>query len=75
VSTKTPRTPSIQDGEPVAGSDEPQPDGNDVEGHSLLGAQFGQQMAATRSREAAEWARGEKARREAEKDRKNRKGR
>jgi len=30
---------------------------------------------ANRSREAAEWARGEKARREAERDRKNRKGR
>jgi hypothetical protein len=72
VSTKTPRS---QERDPLTGSDDQKRDETDVEGHSLLGAQLGQAMAAGRSHEAAEWARGEKARREAEKDRKNHKGR
>jgi hypothetical protein len=59
---------------PATGPTDP-PDEGDVEGHSLLGAQFGQQIAANRSREAAEWARGEKARREVERARKDKKGR
>jgi hypothetical protein len=50
-------------------------DEGEVEGHSLLDVQFAQQMAANRSREAAEWARGENARRAAERERKNKKGR
>jgi hypothetical protein len=73
VNTKLPRDPD-RDPAPAPGPTDP-PDNDDVEGHSLLDVQLGQQMAANRSREAAEWARGEKARREAERDRKNRKGR
>jgi hypothetical protein len=63
------------DRDPAAGTADAAPDDDDVEGHSLLNAQFGQQIAASRSRDAAEWARGEKARREAERERKNQKGR
>jgi hypothetical protein len=72
VSTKQHQDP---DREPVMGDDESRPEEDDVEGHSLLQAQFGQQVATTRSREAGEWARGEKARRDAERERKNKKGR
>jgi hypothetical protein len=72
MSTKQHQDP---DREPASGTGEPAVDAKDVEGHSMLQAQFGQQQATTRSREAAEWARGEKARREVERDRKNRKGR
>jgi hypothetical protein len=63
------------DREPASGTGDAPVDADDVEGHSMLQAQFGQQTATTRSREAAEWARGEKARREAERARKDRKGR
>jgi hypothetical protein len=72
VNTKLPRDPD-RDPAPAPGPTDPPDD--DVEGHGLLDIQLGQQMAASRSREAAEWARGEKARREAERERKNRKGR
>lgn len=39
--------------------------GADTEGHSMLQLELARQMATSRSREAAEWARSEKARREA----------
>jgi hypothetical protein len=76
VSTNVPRDPD-RDPAPAPGPTDPTDplDEDEVEGHSLLDAQFGQQMAAQRSREAAEWARGENARRNAEKERKNKKGR
>jgi hypothetical protein len=72
VSTKPSQDPER---DPASGTAEAEPGEDDVEGHSLLDIQYGQQMAANRSREAAEWARGEKARREAERERKNQKGR
>ena len=58
--------------DPIDPLDEEQ---DEVEGHSLLDAQHGLQVAANRSREAAEWARGENARRNAERERKEKKGR
>jgi hypothetical protein len=73
VNTKLPRDPD-RDPAPAPGPTDP-PDDDDVEGHGLLDIQLGQQMAVTRSREAADWARGEKARREAQQDRKTKKGR
>jgi hypothetical protein len=77
VSSSIPRDPE-RDPAPAPGpTDPPDPsDDADVEGHSsLLDAQFGQQIAANRAREAAEWARGENARRNAQKERKDKKGR
>jgi hypothetical protein len=73
VSSNIPRDPD-RDPAPAPGPTDP-PDEGDVEGHSLLDAQYGQQVAANRSREAAEWARGENARRAADKARKDKKGR
>lgn len=46
-------------------------DESDTEGHSLLQAELHRQIATSRTREAADWARGEAARRKA-KDRGNR---
>jgi hypothetical protein len=71
MSTTQPQDPDRQ---PATGTGDAD-DTDDVEGHSMLQAQFGQHVATTRSNDAAQWARGEKARREAERDRKNRKGR
>ena len=47
----------------------------DVEGHSLLNAQLGQALANQRAREAQEWARAERARRETNEARKEKRGR
>jgi hypothetical protein len=74
VSNNIPRDPD-RDPTPAPGPTDPTDEG-DVEGHSsMLDAQFGQQIAANRAREAAEWARGENARRAVERDRKNKKSR
>ena len=73
MNTKLPRDPD-RDPAPAPGPTDP-PVEDDVEGHGLLDVQLGQQLAANRSREAAEWARGEKARREAKQDPKTKKGR
>jgi hypothetical protein len=43
-------------------------DDDDTEGHSLLLTELGRTVANARSQEAEQWARGEKARREAKKD-------
>jgi hypothetical protein len=65
----TQREPSPEAADPGAppATDAPA-DETDTEGHSLFMAELGRQMAGDRSREAAEWARGEKARREQKKD-------
>ena len=47
----------------------------DVEGHSLLQADLHRQIATSRSREAAEWARQEQLRREAQRRDHGRSGR
>lgn len=39
---------------------------SDTEGHSLLQAELHRQIATSRTREAADWARGEAARRKAQ---------
>ncbi|MEO7118106.1 MAG: hypothetical protein ABIZ34_03955 [Candidatus Limnocylindrales bacterium] len=39
------------------------PAGDDTEGHSMLQLELARNVASSRSREAAEWARSEKARR------------
>lgn len=54
-----PETQPVEPGPPA-----PDGDGSDVEGHGLLAEHLGRQMAGDRAREAAEWQRGEAARRE-----------
>ncbi len=61
MNTRLPRDPD-RDPAPAPGPTDPPDD--DVEGHGMLDAQLGQAIDANRSRQAADWARGEKARRE-----------
>ena len=45
-------------------SDTADPGGDDTEGHSMLQLELARQVASSRAKEAADWARSEKARRE-----------
>ena len=47
-------------------------DNESVEGHSMLNLELHRQIATSRSREAADWAASERARRRAHEDRKRR---
>jgi hypothetical protein len=69
-SKKRPEEALRSDIAPEAANDTRSDDGDDTEGHSLLTYELGRTVANERSREAGDWARNERLRKDAKANKK-----